>query len=103
MRFSVVVVLAIATIHCHSAPVGRTSPLPLDSARAVALAMAAVADTTDTLVDWAVTEYSHGREGYVILIAPRLKRKYVGQVLMGDGDGRVHITNDGKITLIEVH
>ena len=103
MRFSVVVLLAIATTHCHSASASRTSPVPLDSARAVALAMAAVADTSDTLVDWAVTEYRHGRDGYVILIAPALKHKYVGHVLLGDGDGSVHISNEGKITLIEVH
>jgi hypothetical protein len=103
MRLSVVIVLAIATIHCHSASVGRTSPVPLDSARAVALAMAVVADTSDTLVDWAVTEYSHGRDGYMIHVAPTVKRKYVGQVLMGDGDGIVHISNDGKISLIDFH
>jgi len=65
--------------------------------------MAAVADTSDTLVDWKVTEYNHGKDGYVILIEPHLKARYVGRVLMGDGDGRVHINNDGKITLIEVH
>ena len=111
MRLSFLVLPAIA---CHSPRMARVEPTPLDSASAVRLATAAVADTSDTLVYWSVAEYSHTKDGYIIYISPRIKPEYAGprwdlkhqvatQLIINDGGGRVYLSNSGKITLIEVY
>ncbi len=102
------VLLLSALAACHSGGTGQLRPSPLDSASAVRLALVAVADTTDTLVSWEVAEYSHTRNGYVIYISPRIKPEYAHprpgwSTIINDGGGRVHISNSGKITLIEVY
>ncbi len=110
MRLSFLVLLAVA---CHSG-IGRVEPALLDSASAVRLAIAAVADTSDTLVYWSVAEYSHTSDGYVIYISPRIKPEYAaprwdaehqvaGQLIIMDGGGRVHLSNSGKIKYMEVY
>ena len=101
-------ILMSALAACHPAGNGLLRPSPLDSASAVRLAVAAVADTTDTLVSWEVAEYSHTRKGYVIYISPRIEPEYAHpkpgwSTIINDGGGRVHISNSGKITLIEVY
>ena len=111
MRLSSLTLLVAA---CHSPGMARVAPTPLDSAGAVRLAIAAVADTSDTLVYWTVAEYSHTSKGYVIAITPRIKPEYakphrvgnqavVSQLMSSDGGGKVHLSNNGKVTLIEVH
>jgi hypothetical protein len=106
--------LALLAAGCHSPGVGRVEPIPLDSASAVRLAIAAVTDTADTLVNWTVAEYSHTKDGYVIYISPQIKPEYAGprwdgkhqvpnQLIIHDGGGRVHLKNNGTIRLIEVY
>jgi hypothetical protein len=101
--------LGLALIACHPGSASRVGPAPIDSATAVRLAIAAVADTSDTLVNWIVAEYSHSKDGYLIYISPRIKPQYARpgrdgrQLITNDGGGRVHITNRGKIKLIEVY
>lgn len=111
MRLSFLALLAAA---CHSPGVGHVEPIPLDSASAVRLAIAAVADTADTLHYWTVAEYSHTKNGYVIYISPQIKPEYAGlhwdgkhqvpsQLITYDGGGRVYLRNNGTIRLIEVY
>jgi len=101
--------LGLALVACHPASSGRVRPVPIDSASAVRLAIAAVADTSDTLVTWTVAEYSHSKDGYVIYISPRIKPEYAQprpdgtQMIINDGGGRVHISNRGKVKFVEVY
>jgi hypothetical protein len=98
--------LAVGLVACRPTH-GQIHPTPLDSASAVRLAIAAVADTSDTLVFYAVAEFAHDKHGYVISIVPRFKSEYAGprpdgtRLVGSGGGGRVHIGNNGKIKLIE--
>jgi hypothetical protein len=108
VRASHLMILLATMAACHTTGTGQIHPAPLDSASAVRLARAAVADTSDTLVTWEVLEYSHTRNGFVIYIGPRIKPQYAHprpgwSTIINDGGGRVHLSNSGKITLIEVY
>ena len=108
MRASHLIILLAALAACHTARTGQIQPAPLDSTSAVRLARAAVADTSDTLVTWEVAEYSHTKSGFVIYIGPRIKPQYAHPrpgwaTIINDGGGRVHLSNSGKITLIEAY
>jgi hypothetical protein len=103
---------AAVLVACAGPAHERTSLKPgaavVDSAQAAHLAIAAVTDTSDTLVYWTATDVLKDGDGYLVTVAAAIRPRYVaprpdgGRPVVFDGSIIVRVQRDGHVEVVEI-
>ena len=101
---AVAVLAACASAAHHSAGV-KTAGGVLDSAQAAQMALAALADSSDTLVYYTVAAVVEYHEGYLVTVAPVIRPQYErrpdgSRLVVNDGEISVWVRRDGHAKVI---
>jgi hypothetical protein len=101
---AVALLAACASATHQSTSLGSAAGV-LDSAKAAQMAIAAVADSSDSLVYYTVAAVVEYHEGYLVTVAPATRPQYVrrpdgSRLVVMDGDISVWVRRDGHAKVL---